>query len=556
MRRIICFTITLICAGGLFSSQSLFASNDEGGRNASAILVFAVFVFGTLAITWIAARQISNQSAFFTAKGGIPPWQNGLAIAGDFMSAATFLGITGLMFFVGYDGYLLSLGIVVGWPLMLMVIAERFRNLGRYTFVDVVTYRMDQPRMRALASAASLLVVIFYLIGQMVGAGKLIEHLFAIDYLVAIIIVNFLMLIYVVMGGMLATTWVQMIKALLLLSGGFLLAFLLLAKFDFDVSAMFAIGAEKHALKDGFLQPGGWLSKNILQVLTVGLTMCFGIMGLPHVLMRFFTVKNAADARMSVSIATLIMSVFYVIILLLGFGAAAVLIGDGQYYDANGQIIGGSNLVALHLSDSLGGDWLLGYMSAVTFATILAVVAGLTLAGSATIAHDLLPLMRRKWSESLSEDPKQKLLLSRVAAVGIGLVSLLLGIAFENQNIAVTTSMALAVAASINFPLLLLSMYWRGLTASGAFWGGGATLLITIFLIVLSDPVWVKILGNESAVFPFIYPTVVTMPLCFIMIVTISLLDKTGRSSGQQELFSKLTVRAELGVDVADTSER
>ena len=547
MRFLSIVSICLITFAGFASGQE--SERTENTVNVTAITTFLLFILATLAITWFAAQRTKDQETFFAAGGDIPAWQNGLAIAGDFVSAATILGITGLMFFTGMDGYLLSVGVMVSWPLMMMIIAERFRNLGKFTFVDVITYRLRHSRVRVVVAVSSIFVVIFYLIGQMVGAGKLIELLFGFDYVYAIALVVFLMMCYVVFGGMIATTWVQMIKAILLVSGAAYIAILLLSEYNFDFSVLLEKSVEKHPRGDTFLEPGGWLRGDFMQVLTVGLTMCFGIMGLPHILMRFFTVKNAAAARTSLSVATFIMAISYVAILVIGLGAVAVVWGDPQFLDKNGNLLGGSNLVVLHLAKSVGGDILLGYMSAVAFATILAVVAGLTIAGSATIAHDLYGAF------SENANPKNVFIVSRITAFAIGLIALGLGIAFENQNIAVVTSLALAIAASVNFPLLLLSMYWKDLTSRGCVLGGGITLLICCVMIIFSDGVWVQIFGNDQAVISLIYPTVVTMPICFLLTVFFSISDKTHEATLERERFAEQYFRSETGLGASAASQ-
>ncbi len=523
---------------------------DPSDLNITAIVTFLAFVFLTLVITWFAAKRIKDRKSFYVAGGGISAWQNGMAIAGDFMSAATLLGITGLMYLHGYDPYILSLGVVVSWPIMMMLIAERFRNLGRFTLVDVITYRLQDRSVRILSAIASLFVVIFYLIGQMVGAGKLIELLFGIDYLFAVSLVTALMMCYVIFGGMIATTWVQIIKAGLLLSGGILIVILMLAQFDFDFSAMLAKSAEISPHKGAYLQPGLWLKNDLFQAITVGLTMCFGIMGLPHILMRFFTVKDASAARNSVSIAAVIMAIFYIVILILGFGAVAIIWGDPRFIDESGTVVGNSNMIALHVAQAVGGNILLGYMSAVTFATILAVVAGLTLAGSAAISHDLYSIFRPK----APKEGSGSLLTTRIAAGGIGIIALILGVLFETQNIAVVTAIALAIAASINFPILILSMYWQGTTSKGYVYGGSITLAVCFVLIVLSDSVWVKILGFETALFPYIYPTFITLPLGFISIILFSILDKSATAKKEKAAFAAQYFRAETGYGVEETA--
>ena len=545
MRRVRALAIPAAVLAGLApaAAQAQTTESTAPGPNWTAVAVFLAFVASTLAITWWAARRTHNRDSFYTAAGGIPPFQNGLAIAGDFMSAATFLGITGLIFFTGYDAYILSFGILVGWPIMLMVIAERFRNLGRYTLVNVVAYRLQRRSVKLLAAVTSFAVILFYLIGQMVGAGKLVELLFGLDYAVAVVTVSVLMILYVSLGGMIATTWVQMIKAALLLLGGVYLGVMVLARFGFDFAALLRAGIAVHPKGMGLVQPGGWLGNDPVNVLTVGLTMCFGIMGLPHILMRFFTVKDAAAARTSVSVATLLMAAFYILILVIGFGAVALIWGRPGFYDDAGGLVGGGNMVALHLASALGGDIALGFLSAVAFATILAVVAGLTLAGAAAIAHDIYADVIHNGEVSA----RKELRVSRAATLVIGLAALLLGLAFEHQNIAVVTALALALSASVNFPLLLLAMYWKGLTSRGAVAGGSVVLLVSGVLIVLSDSVWVQMLGHERALFPYLYPTVVTMPLAFLLIWGISLMDRSPRAAAERTGFAQQFLRAETG---------
>jgi len=519
--------------------------------NIFAISIFFIFAISTLGITWWAARKTKSRDAFYTAGGGVSPLQNALAIAGDFMSAATLLGITGLMFFRGYDGYVLAFAIIIGWAIMLMVIAERFRNLGRYTFVDVISYRLEGNSVRVLMALCSLVVIIFYLIGQMVGAGKLIQLLFGLDYVYAIIIVSILMVLYVSFGGMIATTWVQMVKALLLLGGGAYISFTLLSRFGFSFNNILQASVDVHPKGQALLEPGGWLKKDTLNVWTLGLTMCFGIMGLPHILMRFFTVKDAKGARKSVAYATVIMAVFYIFILIIGFGAVAVIWGQPEYYTEGGTLIGGTNMVVLHVSKALGGDFLLGFMSAVAFATILAVVAGLTLAAAAAIAHDLYAVVLKGGKAN----PKTELKISKISVVIIGVLSIIFGLAFETQNIAVVTAFAFSIAASVNFPLLLLSMYWRGLTSKGAVLGGSLTFILTLAIIVISDSIWVQVLGHDKAIFPYTYPTIFTMPIGFVLIWFFSIFDKSDNAKLEKSKFNAQFVRSETGIGADEAAE-
>ncbi|WP_374764197.1 sodium:solute symporter family transporter [Yunchengibacter salinarum] len=543
----------LILAAFLASPAAMaVGAVTAGGRsdtNWTAITIFIAFVASTLGITWWAARQVKSRQDFLVASGGITPLQNGMAIAGDFMSAATFLGITGALYFRGVDAFVLAIGIMVGWPIMLMLIAERFRNLGRFTFIDVVSFRLDKKPLRLMASLVSLSIVLFYLIAQMVGAGTLVQLLFGLDYGVAVVLVGVLMVIYVAFGGMVATTWVQLIKAALLLLGGTWLAALLLATSDFSVAALFARSRETPGAPDAFLVPGGWFGGDPVAVITTALTMAFGVMGLPHVLMRFFTVKDAAAARQSVFYATSIMGYFYILILIIGLGSLSVLAGHADYADAGGVLIGGANMVAIHLSHALGGDLMLGFMAAVSFATILAVVAGLTLSGAATVAQDLYASL----SDHASEE--RTMGVSRIATLVIGVVAVILGFVFEGQNVAVTAAFALAVAASVNFPIIIMAMYWKGLTTRGAVAGGLIGLVVAVVLILLSPGVMVDVLGKPAAIFPYTYPTIIAMPLTFLVILVVSWLDRSDRAGTDRALFEAQRQRSELGTGIESASD-
>jgi len=518
--------------------------------NMGAITIFFIFVMVTLGITWWAARNTKTKNDFYAAGGGIKPWQNGTAIAGDFMSAATFLGITGAIYGFGFDALILAVGVMAAWPVILFLIAERLRNLGSYTFIDVVSYRLEKKPIRIVSAIGSLSVVVFYLIAQMVGAGKLIQLLFGLDYIYAVILVSFLMICYVSFGGMLATTWVQLIKAILLLIGGSFIAFMVVKSFHFNFEAIFASAAKIHPKGTAILAPGLWL-KDPISIISVGLTMMFGIMGLPHILMRFFTVKDAKDARKSVFVATSLMGYFYILIIIIGFGAVTFVMGNPDYHDGAGKILGGGNMVALHLTHYMGGNFMLGFMSAVAFATILAVVAGLTLAGAATIAHDL-------YAKTFSQGPvtnAQEMKVSRIATFALGAVAVVLGIAFENQNVAFVAALALAIAASVNFPILIMSMYWRNMTTKGAIAGGVTGLVLSIGLIILSPSVWVSVFGYAEPLFPQIYPTFYSMPLAFAAIWLFSVLDNSPRAEQEKALFDEQLVRSETGIGISGTSK-
>lgn len=540
-----CFTNTAFAASGPSMGEV-----EKQPLNMTAITMFLIFVLATLGITWWAARQTKTKEDFYAAGGGIKPWQNGTAIAGDFMSAATFLGITGAIYGFGFDALILAVGVMAAWPVILFMIAERLRNLGSYTFIDVVSYRLEKKPIRVVSAIGALSVVIFYLIAQMVGAGKLIQLLFGLDYIYAVTLVSFLMICYVSFGGMLATTWVQLIKAILLLVGGTFIAFMVMKNFNFNFQALFASASEIHPKGKAILAPGLWL-KDPVAIISIALTMMFGVMGLPHILMRFFTVKDARDARKSVFVATSLMGYFYLLIIIIGYGAVTFVMNNPDYHDGAGNILGGGNMVVLHLTHYMGGDLMLGFMSAVAFATILAVVAGLTLAGAATIAHDL-------YANSFPPGTisnKQEIKISRIATFVLGIIAVALGVAFEHQNVAFIGSLALAIAASVNFPILIMSMYWSQMTTRGAIAGGVTGLVLSVGLIILGPGVWKDILGNAEPIFPQTYPTFYSMPLAFVAIWVFSHLDKSARAEKERALFDEQFVRSETGIGISKASD-
>lgn len=548
--RILIPAIFVACSALAYSAQAIGAEAEKQPLNISAIVMFLLFVSSTLLITWWAALRTRSRKDFYAAGGGIPAWQNGVAISGDFMSAATFLGISSALYFNGLDALTLVVGAVGSWPIILFLISERLRNLGRYTFIDVVSYRLRERPIRFMASLGSLSVLIFYLIAQLVGAGKLIQLLFGLDYIIAISCVSTLMILYVSFGGMLATTWVQFIKAILLVTGGTILVYLLLQHFHFDMEQLFKSAIETHPKQEKLFGPGGWL-KDPISVLSVGLTSLLGFIGLPHILMRLFTVKDAKEARKSSFYAISIIGYFNLLIIIIGFGAVSLIMFNTEYHDAAGNMLGGRNMLVLHLTHVLGGNLLLGFISAVTFATILAVVSGLTLAAAATIAHDLYAktLYPGKTTEA------SELLLSRLSVIAIGICGILLGIAFEKQNVAFVTTMALAVAGSVNAPILLMSMYWRGLTTRGALVGSVVGLLSSIILIILGPQVWVNVLGAEKAIFPYVYPTIVSAPLAFVSIWFFSTVDRSEQATRDRAAFDEQLLRSESGLGIAEAAK-
>ena len=526
------------------AAQEATRATDRQPLNLTAISLFILFVVSTLVITWWAAQRTRSRGEFYAAAGRITATQNAIAITGDALSAATFLGAISALYFNGLDTMMLFVGIMGSWPIILFLIAERLRNLGRYTLTDVISYRFPDRKIRALIAVASLTVVIFYLIGQIVGAGKLIELLFGLDYLYAVTIVSILMILYVSFGGMLATTWVQFVKATLLLTGGIIITFLLLLHFHFDVEQIFKSAVEIHPRKAGLLAPGGWLHDPI-SMLSVGVTLLFGFVGLPHILMRMFTVKDAREARKSSFYAIVIITAFNMLAILIGFGAVALIMNQPEFHDAAGNLIGGGNMVVLHVARFLGGDILLGFISAVTFATILAVVAGLTLAGAAHIAHDLYGKTFKRGNPS----EKTELLISRASVYAIGVLSILLGIAFEEMNVVFIANLSLVISGSVNAPVLLCALYWRGLTSRGIIAGSIIGLITSITFIILGQDVWVSVLGNAKPIFPYIYPTVVTVPVAFFSIWIFSITDKSAKAAKERDSFDEQMIRSEVGLD-------
>jgi len=527
---------------------------EGGGRqplNIPAIAMFFVFVAATLGITYWAAQRTRSAADFYAAGGGITGFQNGLAIAGDYMSAASFLGISGLVFASGFDGLIYSVGWLVGWPIVLFLIAERLRNLGKYTFADVASFRLEQTPIRTLSAIGTLTVVAFYLIAQMVGAGKLIELLFGLPYLYAVILVGALMIIYVAFGGMVATTWVQIIKACLLLGGATFMALMVLVHFGFSPEAMFQAAVDIHPKGISIMAPGNLVTDPVSAV-SLGLALMFGTAGLPHILMRFFTVADAKAARKSVFYATGFIGYFYILTFIIGFGAITLLMNDPAYFKvaANGaynkinDLLGGTNMAAIHLANAVGGSLFLGFISAVAFATILAVVAGLTLAGASAVSHDLYASVIAVGK--VSEDREVR--LSKIAAIAIGIVAIILGYIFENQNVAFMVGLAFAVAASCNFPVLLMSVFWRGTTSRGALIGGFLGLISAVAMVVLSPAVWVKTFGFKAAPFPYDNPALFSMTIAFVGIWLFSKLDVSERARKEQAAYEPQFVRSETGI--------
>jgi len=556
-------------AAGTLVPASVYAAGAVDGAvqkqatNVSAIVMFLVFVLFTLGITYWAARRTKSAKDFYAAGGGITGFQNGLAIAGDYMSAASFLGIAGLVYANGFDGLIYSVGFLVGWPLVLFLIAERLRNLGKYTFADVASYRFKQTPIRTLSACGSLATVTFYLIAQMVGAGKLIQLLFGLDYMVAVIIVGVLMIGYVTFGGMLATTWVQIIKAVLLLSGASFMAFMILAKFGFSPEAMFKAAVDVHPKGVAIMSPGAFVSDPV-DTISLGLTLMFGTAGLPHILMRFFTVSDAKEARKSVFYATGFIGYFYILTFIIGFGAIVLILGK----DANGaypfltaapaegvkaavaSVIGGTNMAAIHTAHAVGGDLFFGFISAVAFATILAVVAGLTLAGASAVSHDLYASVFARGRVNEADEIR----VSKITTVVIGIVSIVLGIAFENQNVAFMVGLAFAIAASTNFPVLLMSMFWGRMTTRGAVMGGAIGLISACVMIALGPTVWKAVLGHPTAIIGYANPGVFSIVLAFAGIWFFSITDNSAQAEKERRDFEDQYVRSQTGLGAEGAS--
>ena len=555
--------LALLAAGASLAAGADLGQVDKQPTNWVAISMFGGFVILTLFITKWAAAKTKSAADFYTGGGGITGFQNGLAIAGDYMSAASFLGISAAVMATGYDGLIYSIGFLVGWPVVTFLMAERLRNLGKFTFADVAGYRFQQKPIRIFAASGTLVVVAFYLIAQMVGAGALIKLLFGLDYWLAVVIVGALMMIYVLFGGMTATTWVQIIKACLLLAGVTFMAFMVMSNFGFSFEALFAKGVEvktQLAINGGKSQvdaaaiglaimgPGGFV-KDPISAISFGMALMFGTAGLPHILMRFFTVPDAKQARKSVLWATTWIGYFYVLIFIIGFGAITLVLTNPEFSDtAKGIIKGGggsANMAAVLVAKAVGGNVFFGFISAVAFATILAVVAGLTLSGASAVSHDIYATVIKKGKV----DSASELKVSRITTVVLGIVAVVLGIAFEKQNIAFMVSLAFAIAASANFPVLFMSVLWKDCTTKGAVIGGFLGLISSVALTIVSPSVWEATLGypKGSALFPYTSPALFSMTIGFVGIWLFSILDRSPNAAKERAAFPAQQVRSETG---------
>ncbi len=559
------WALLLTCTGAIAAGADL-GQAEKQATNWTAIIMFGAFVAGTMFITKWAAAKTKSAADFYTGGGGITGFQNGLAIAGDYMSAASFLGISAAVMANGFDGLIYSIGFLVGWPVVTFLMAERLRNLGKFTFADVAAFRFAQTPIRVFAASGTLVVVAFYLIAQMVGAGQLIKLLFGLEYYIAVVIVGALMMVYVLFGGMTATTWVQIIKACLLLGGASFMALMVLWNFGFSPEAMFAKAVEiktglavtagktpEEAATAGFsiMGPGSFV-KDPISAISFGMALMFGTAGLPHILMRFFTVPNAKEARKSVLWATTWIGYFYILTFIIGFGAITFVLTNPQFLDAKGGLIGGGNMAAIHLANAVGGNVFLGFISAVAFATILAVVAGLTLSGASAVSHDIYATVIKKGKA----DSASELKVSRITTIALGIIAVTLGIAFEKQNIAFMVSLAFAIAASANFPVLFMSVLWKGCTTRGAVIGGFLGLISSVVLTVLSASVWEAVLGNAkgSAPFPYTSPALFSMTIGFVGIWLFSVLDGSERAKLDKAGFLAQQVRSETGIGASGAS--
>jgi cation/acetate symporter len=555
IKHIIAAIAALAVAGGAFAAGADLGQATKQATNWTAIAMFAIFVAGTLWITKWAAGKTRSAADFYTAGGGITGFQNGLAIAGDYMSAASFLGISGLVFANGFDGLIFSIGWLVGWPVITFLMAERLRNLGKFTFADVAAYRFAQTPIRVFAATSSLVVVAFYMIAQMVGAGQLIKILFGMEYLYAEILVGTIMMMYVLFGGMTATTWVQIIKAVMLLGGATFMAVAVLLQFGFSPEALFTKATEIHAKKDAIMAPGA-LIKDPISAISVGMALMFGTAGLPHILMRFFTVPNAKEARKSVAWATTWIGYFYILTFIIGFGAITNLIADPVSFYVDGDIAkglkGGGNMAAVHLAKAVGGDLFLGFISAVAFATILAVVAGLTLSGASAVSHDLYASVIKKGKA----DSASELRVSKITTLALGVLAVVLGIAFEKENVAYMVMLAFVIACSGNFPVLFMSVLWKDCTTRGAVAGGFVGLTLAVVLTIGSASVWEAVLHNPkgSAWFPYNSAAIFSMTAAFFTIWLVSILDRSAQASKERALYADQQIRSETGVGAAAAS--
>ncbi|MCM2332448.1 MAG: sodium/solute symporter [Anaeromyxobacteraceae bacterium] len=537
---------------GTAAAASDVATSTLGQTSMSAVFFFFLIVAITLVITYWAARKTKTSSEYYAAGRSVSALQNGFALAGDYMSAASFLGISGMVALSGYDGMIYATGWLMGWPALMFLVAEPLRNLGKFTFADVVAFRLRQKPVRIAAAIGGILTVLFYTIAQMVGSGHLIRLMFGMPYELAEVLVGIVMLAYVLFGGMLATTWVQIIKAVLLLCGVTLLCVLTLNQFGFSPTTLYARVLELYPPAGGDLLKSplapGPLTSNPIEAVSLGLALMFGLLGLPHILMRFYTVPDAKAARKSVLYATGLIGYFYVIIPIVGFGAAVLLkarvAGVAEPLAGRGLVTffdKGGNMAAPLLAEQLAGPGFLGFIAAVAFATILAVVAGLTLAASSAYSHDIYVSVIKNGRATEEEQVK----VAKMATLVFGVIAVGLGILFKNENVAFMVGLAFAIAASANFPALLLSVLWKPFTTMGAVWSIIVGAISSSAMIILSPTVWVGVLQFEKAIFPYKNPAIFSMTLAILVGVVVSLLTAEPEA---QAKFEDEKLRTYLGV--------
>jgi cation/acetate symporter len=507
--------------------------------NTLAFSLFLGIVGLTLVITYFASKRTKTTSDFYTADSSLTGFQNGLAIAGDYMSAASFLGIAGMIALSGFDGFFYSIGFLVAYLVVLYLIAEPLRNLGKYTMADMIAARFDDKKVRGVAALNTITISIFYMIAQLVGAGALIKLLLGIDYIYSVLIVGALMTVYVVFGGMTATSWVQIVKAVLLMFGTLIISIIVFAKFDFSVVKMFNEMKTATPLGEGFLNPGNKF-KNPLDTISLNLALILGTAGLPHILIRFFTVKDAVTARKSVVYATWIIGAFYVMTIFLGFGAAA-FVGFDNIVAANAA----GNMAAPLLAQALGGDFLFAFVSAVAFATILAVVAGLVLSAASAFAHDFYGHIMRRGQAT----EKEQMVAAKLASVGVAILSILLALFAQKLNVAFLVALAFAVAASANLPVLVFTIFWKRFNTAGAVTGMLVGLISSLFLVAISPNVWSPEAGAAILVgdplISLTNPGIISIPLGFIGAYVGTLLS-TKKADAKK--FDEILVKANTGL--------
>ncbi|WP_146551608.1 cation acetate symporter [Rummeliibacillus sp. SL167] len=499
------------------------------------VFFFVAIVALTLIVTYIASKRTNSASEFYTAGGGLTGWQNGIAIAGDYLSAASFLGIAGAIALFGFDGFFYSIGYLVAYLVVLYIVAEPLRNLGRYTLADMITARFDQKKVRGTAAVSSIVIVLFYMIAQLVGAGALIQLLLGIPYWVAVLIVGVMMTIYVLWGGMAATSWVQIIKAILLMIGTVIISFLVLLKFNFNILEMFTSVKTATSHGEAYLNAGvkytnGWDTVSMMIALVLGTA------GLPHILMRFFTVKDAKTARSSVVTATWIVGIFYILTIFLGFGAAK-FVGAEKIVAANAA----GNMAAPLLAEALGGDFLMSFVCAVAFATILAVVAGLVLSGASAFAHDIYGQIIKKGNVT----EKQQMKAARWASLGVAIFSIILALGAQTLNVAFLVSLAFCIAASANLPVIIYTIYYKKFNTTGAVAAMATGLITAVVLVILSPNIWSPegtAILTGTPLFPLTNPAIISVPLGFLAGWIGSLVGEKADAKKYAEVRVKATI--------------